>query len=370
MKKNKVKSSSSKSSIEQGIRRFDRTKLKQTETIVRKTSPIKSKMVLDSDPAPRFDLDDPNMLVHLEDYGYAIVKCVADEPEVHTARDLFWKFLEENAGMDRNKPKTWDDARFSRVGMPQVGILDMGQSDANWFVRLLPRVKSAFEAIWKTPDLIVSFDGGNAFRPHHAPGQTSKRTSGGWWHVDQGHGKRGVQAIQGFVSLYDGTAETGGLCVIPGSHRGHDGLLAQVPNASGDFVMVPSPSTNPIIRDGKLIVCKAGDLVLWDSRTIHCNNPSLTTPTEERGYPHDQLLRAAIYVCMTPRYKASSNVITMRRKAFLAGVGTSHWPHEFHPKCPGEIDTVFQKFTDKKVEEAFVDLNVREEQRSLIGDAW
>ena len=41
-----------------------------------------------------------------------------------------------------------------------------GQSDAQWAIRTAPRVKRAFAAIWDTDDLIVSFDGGNAFRPH------------------------------------------------------------------------------------------------------------------------------------------------------------------------------------------------------------
>ena len=87
-------------------------------------------------------------------------------------------------------------------------------SEFCWATRLLPRVNEAFSAV-RNPrhtllksfmmnalhaqcdahtlfigqvwggerDLIVSFDGGNAFRPWKIKPEWS--TDGGWWHVDQ-----------------------------------------------------------------------------------------------------------------------------------------------------------------------------------------
>jgi hypothetical protein len=42
------------------------------------------------------------------------------------------------------------------------------------------------------------------------------------------------------VSLLDATAETGGLCVIPGSHRHHDALCQRsvFARAAGDFIPI------------------------------------------------------------------------------------------------------------------------------------
>ena len=53
-------------------------------------------------------------------------------------------------------------------------------------------------------------------------------------------------------------------------------------------------------------MCKAGDLVLWDSRTIHCNSPALKPPTTALGYRDDELLRAVVYTCMTPQHMATA----------------------------------------------------------------
>ena len=49
-----------------------------------------------------------------------------------------------------------------------------------------------------------------------------------------------------------------------------------------DFVMIPS--THPILDRGqaigKFVQCQSGDLVLWDSRLVHCNSPAFAI--EER----------------------------------------------------------------------------------------
>ena len=74
-----------------------------------------------------------------------------------------------------------------------------GQSDFQWKLRLLPAVKEAFAAIWQTDDLLVSFDGGNAFRPWRH--KREWLTDGGWYHVDQNslrddqNGKRCIQGV-------------------------------------------------------------------------------------------------------------------------------------------------------------------------------
>ena len=295
---------------------------------------------------------------HLEREGFAVVKTVASLDEVAHAADLLWGFLEGNSEMRRGDPASWTDAQFRLVGDPTNGIVNgqgFGQSEVCWFVRTLPRVRAAFEAIWGTQHLITSFDGGNVFRPFHrrcGAGTSARRqkTHGGWWHVDQGPTKAGMQAVQGIVSLQAATEHTGGLCVIPGSHLDHDDLMRYAASGDGDYVAVPEPTINPAVRRGRLVTCLAGDLLLWDSRTIHCNTPALVEPTAQLGYPEDSLLRAVTYVCMTPRSKASYSVLRARRRAFAAGVGTSHWPHEFHPGGPpwaldaitqADVDTAF-----------------------------
>merc|ERR1712129_471939 len=69
---------------------------------------------------------------------------------------------------------------------------------------------------------------------------------------------------------------------------------------------------------------RGGDFVLWDSRCVHCSTPALEAPTA----PTDRLLRAAVYVCMTPREKATEKTLEARRKGYENAMTTSHWPHK------------------------------------------
>ena len=131
-----------------------------------------------------------------------------------------------------------------------------------------------------------------------------------------------------------------------------------------DFVAVPEPLINPVLRNGILVTCKAGDLVLWDSRTMHCNTPAIEPPSAANGYSESELLRAVVYVCMTPRRFASASTLSQRRRAALVGLGTTHWPHEFYPvadpACLNGVD-------EAALDEAARCGRISRERRDLIG---
>jgi len=307
------------------------------------------------------------MLEYLKSHGFVVVKGAATAKDIDAAKDLLWEFLEEETGMRRAEaPTTWTNSNFKAVGDPVNGIVNgngFGHSRFCWFVRTLPAVRASFASIWGTEKLVSSFDGGNVFRPYHIGGADgpSHRTLGGWWHVDQGRTKRGLHAVQGLVSLYDATARTGGLCVVPGSHRTHADLMSYAAMNDNDYVAVPEPTLNPVLQGARLVTCKAGDLLLWDSRTIHCNTPAPDplSATERLPGEADALLRAVCYVCMTPRRWASRATLRARRAAFAAGIGSTHWPHEFRPLAPPEsLEMVDPTRVESVLEEC--DRHVRE----------
>jgi hypothetical protein len=160
-------------------------------------------------------------------------------------------------------------------------------------------VKKVFARIWNTQQLLVSFDGCGIFRDWRY--NPSWKTSGGWNHVDQNPKVKPDRCcIQGFISLTDQNQTTGGLIVYPNTHSRFI-ELSDIAKKSGDFVKVPD--THPIMDQGKtlgkLVHCRAGDLVLWDSRTIHCNSPA--TSIEERGKDEPiDFIRIVAYVSMSP----------------------------------------------------------------------
>jgi|ERR1712232_927132 len=193
-----------------------------------------------------------------------------------------------------------------------------GQCNMSWYVRTRPKVRGAFEQIWSTADLICSFDGFNVFRPWH---HGFMKTEGGWFHVDQGRTVTGHQCVQGMVSLLDQSPKTGGLVVIPGSHHAHEEVM-RFAQDDGDYVALPADA-ELLNQAWRLVTCRAGDLVLWDSRCVHCNSPAIQQPDSAAN----ELMRAAVYVCMTPRSFASEEALRVRRAGYEMHATTSHWPH-------------------------------------------
>ena len=136
--------------------------------------------------------------------------------------------------------------------------------------------------------------------------------------------------MQGLVNLLPTSPETGGNIVVPGSHR----LFEHIPEQYSERLdrIHPSidhfrfPKDDPNLTENQPIMChmEAGDLLLWDSRTIHCSAPSLTTPSKCNG-----LLRAASLVCMMPRAKSNSAVIEKRKDAVAKVKSTTNWSDRF-----------------------------------------
>lgn len=313
------------------------------------------------------------MLQHLDREGYAVIESVATNHEIMKAKELFWQYLEQPRvapGMDinRNDWHTWNNW----IGNEATGIIGspyFNHSDFSWFGRLLPKVQKTFSEVWfntsqshsvKEADqtLIVSFDAGNAFRPWKK--NSNWVTNRNWWHVDQnsliGKHRQGKQCVQGLITYLDVTQDTGGFCCIPRSHLLHDDICSRSPSAQTMHDYVYLETNDPILQrpssmepsevSGEECFCAilplahAGDLIIWDSRLIHCNTPGLTAPSynegpatlsddiqfQETNDDNVDLLRLVSYVCMLPRSFADETILNNKKKAFLSSTPTSHWP--------------------------------------------
>ena len=145
-------------------------------------------------------------------------------------------------------------------------------------------------------------------------------------HLDQNPvSKPGLDCVQGMVPLYDVTAATGGLGVVPGSHTGMPGEWRRQFAGKGDWC--PLPSDDRLQGAERLVVADAGDLVLWDSRTVHGGivGPGEDTAAAD-GAP--QLARLSQTLAMVPRSRASAECLAARRRGFADGVTFNHSPHE------------------------------------------
>ena len=155
-------------------------------------------------------------------------------------------------------------------------------------------------------------------------------------HIDQDpFRKRGFHCVQGMVPFLDVTKEIGGLQLVPKSHTEEiqEEIRQDNPNHRGNFVKV---SDDKYLPGAVVVEAQAGDLILWDSRLIHGSHagPGML----EGGGSAGGLARCTGLVCMSPRAKASKEVLDTRTVGFQSGLGFSHWPHEAHISAMGNTD--------------------------------
>lgn len=283
----------------------------------------------------RFDIGDPAWQSHLAEQGFCVIKGVADEGQVCTGRALFWDDIEaSNPSVRRDDVDTWKSrgdasvAEHRRWMLSSTGLVSgsLAQGAGSWHIRGLPLVKQAFSQIWEDEDLIVSMDCALIWRPW--AGRTDcgvlPRTEG--LHLDQNpYSKPERECVQGMVPLYDVTPVTGGLAVIPGSHVDKSPAWCKQFAGQGDWC--PLSWDDPMQGTERLVVAAAGDLILWDARTVHGGvvGPGEDT-TAADGTP--ALARLTQTVSMTPRSRASKACLKARRDGFAAGITFNHSPHE------------------------------------------
>ena len=321
---------------------------------------------------PRFDAETEvwDGVEFLRRHGYAVFKDVGTAQQVQAGVGLMWDYLEAlGVGIKRSAPSTWGSIPTNEYGiLLQFGI---GQSDAMWHIRLLPNIHKIFAAVWGTDDLIVDFGGAVIFRPL-VPNCTRWRwrTAESWFHVDQNAKSRpGMQTIQGAFMLSRQTPDTGGLVIVPESWKHHEGVTRRATEYWGadddqnHFLLIPPGDMVLNVRP-RFVAAEEGDLVLWDSRTVHCNTAGTSISTEESetsrmGTTADgeskaeppahpfrcnlstaftnitRLKRLAALVSMAPRSMATEKVLAQRRQAVRHGQTTTHWPFLFVADDPG-----------------------------------
>ena len=291
------------------------------------------------------------------------MRSVANASEVARGRELLWDFFEgTNMGVSRHDAETW-----IKNGPNSYGIFwgfGSGHSRFMWHIRTLPRLLQMFELVWGSSDLLTSFEGFSMFPPERV--EASWELGEAWFHTDQNAASRpGLQTVQSFTSLYDQDESTGGFVVVPRSWRRHQAVTRRIYKASPrtppeqQFLMVPAD--DPVLAKAQrphLVRVRAGDAILWDSRTVHCSTPSLrnrkpaaaneasaASAASEASIGSADLAeppaRVVAYACFAPRRRAPDHVLLARQRALFAQRTCTHWPFEMSclepPHAAGQV---------------------------------
>jgi ectoine hydroxylase-related dioxygenase (phytanoyl-CoA dioxygenase family) len=191
-----------------------------------------------------------------------------------------------------------------------------------WDARCEPKVIDAFAKIHGTKELLVSFDGLNIMKAPEKGGSTFSKS---WFHTDQSP-MNGTYCVQGFINLKESGPEDGGLVIIKGSHRYHARLFQKFGKADykDNWYKLNEKEIKWLKSKGLEVIkvcAPKGSLVLWDSRTIHCNCP----PSKNRKKPR---FRYVLYVSYMPRKLATPKDILKKQLAFKNLRMTTHWAHK------------------------------------------
>lgn len=307
-------------------------------------------------------------LKELQVEGYTVVKNVLTEQEVNSSREHFWDWLEDlGSGIDRHNLESWSDENWpGNVYTGYIGNHGISQSKFVWSLRAHPKVKDAFAKIWTSTYNVHNLNHSSSVATSHNmtldKGMIASMDSvicwRPWWfcdfedwepkveglHVDQNPiDKEGFWCIQGMISLYDVTETSGGLQVVPKTHslKMQESLKPYAnplvpPHNQGDFILLPDSKSKDafikqVTKDVKLVLAKAGDLILWDSRLIHGGLVGKGKPivgfTPETSY---DLLRLAVPICLMPRKGVSETVLEDRREAYVKRYTMNHWANELN----------------------------------------
>ena len=102
-----------------------------------------------------------------------------------------------------------------------------------------------------------------------------------------------------------------------------------------------------------------GDLMIWDSRTIHCSSHGIEEPPNS-----SDLLRVGSLICMMPKSKSNEEVISKRKQAVEDGTSTTNWSDRFinadeFPQILSVVDRAKYQWPAKP--------QLNEKQRKLVG---
>lgn len=234
----------------------------------------------------------------LEHNGFSSIPVLSNLESDYYANQL-WDWLAGfGTGIKKDDPTTWTNANWPHNSHGLIQHFNSGQSKAVWEVRAKESIMDVFAKLWdcEKRDLLVSFDGINVARPVKALKHPSKKKGKkpGWEHLDQSSESNDLEYYQGCVSL---THTTGGLRFYGGSHKHHAKFMKTQTTGTikpGWYKLNEDEKSWYLKRSGvssDFVQSKAGQLTLWDSRTVHCGELPTTGSTP----------RMCIYVSYVPR---------------------------------------------------------------------
>ncbi|EGP86980.1 unnamed protein product [Zymoseptoria tritici ST99CH_1A5] len=258
--------------------------------------------------------------------GYAVIKGAIPRERADKYADAMFSWLEGfNLGFDRNDLSTVHKDKLPHITEKGMCLqYAVTHEDFAWAMRGEPGVVGAFEKVYDTEDLIVSFDAINFSFPNRKDIPENKP----WPHQDQDPLKSGFRCLQGLVNVLPNGPKDGGLIVCKGGHLASTEFHRvfadepRIPAWTPEWFGFTPAGMEWLDQQGyrwEKVCAEPGDLLVWDSRTPHYNLPSESTSP-----------RFAVYTCYMPVEVATQEDLVRKKEALEKWAGTTHWPNARH----------------------------------------
>jgi len=149
----------------------------------------------------------------------------------------------------------------------------VGHSKFQWDLR--EELTDVFSKVWdcQPTELATSFDGFCYMdgRRGFPPSSIIEIT-----HSDQSPLRNYIWSVQELLNLNDCGENDGGLVIIPGTHKLHQEFFkkSKADHPDDQYKFKPDEKKDHIFQTAIKVCGKAGDFMMWDSRTFHCKqNP-------------------------------------------------------------------------------------------------
>jgi hypothetical protein len=210
-----------------------------------------------------------------------------------------------------------------------------------------------------------------------------------WLHIS-------FQAVQGLVNLLPVSSAVGGNTIVaqsssifPDHYLKQQFYKHRLRELNGDDWMEVVRDDDGAFEKREILCCQLqpGDVLVWDSRTIHCSFPgplllnddhnigSSSKDATSMSHEFRGLTRAATLVSMMPAERATPEVLVERRRAADSCRTLTHWAnkaaplgHERQEEAAREADLVsrMKSLPGEKLLLEFADLTI-EQKRLVVG---
>ncbi|CCH46764.1 hypothetical protein BN7_6363 [Wickerhamomyces ciferrii] len=256
--------------------------------------------------------------------GYVVVKNAISKEKAQDYQNQIFDWLRSfNKGWKLDDESTWNDNHLPDHHWNNIySKHSTCHEKFFWDIRLDPGFKDKFAKLWGTNELLVSFDAINIAFPTRDASIEPKF----WPHVDQSPFRTGLSCVQGIANLSEAGEKDGGLVVYKDSHKLLENFFKEVYGEenweSKDNVQISKDQLQWFLDNGAekvKVIAEPGDLILWDSRTIHYGS----------GPEYDSNnIRTIAYISYSPANFATEENLIKKRQAFEKWHGTTHWAHD------------------------------------------